>query len=564
LKYQWSLNSVPITGATNTSLSLTNVHLPGCTISVAVTNFYGGFTSSVPLIVQDTLAPVITVTGTSPFYVELGGTYADPGATANDLCAGAVGVTASGAVNPNAVGTNTVTYTANDGNGNTSSATRTVIVRDTTPPTILWSFTNLVLAANSNCVAEMPAVTGTNFLLAADLSGVAMIVQSPTNGTVLFIGTNYVVLAVADPFTNTAYVTNWVIVQDQTAPVIWSQPQSLTNLVGTVAGLSVAATACTPLTYQWFFNRAALAAQSNATLMLSNLTPAAAGNYFVTATASGGASTSAVATLTVNLQTTAVALTSSKNPSGFKDSVNFTAAVTPTNATGFVQFLTNSAAFDSETLVAGQAVSTNLAMLPRGTNVVTAVYSGDANDLPATNLLSQIVTNHPPVAVAAFYTNVFAAPLAIPIPGLAAGWSDVDGDVVSLAAVSASTNGITLTNTGTALIYFNAGNVADQFTCTTTDGWGGTNFQTMFIVPATPPNTTPLISSVVTTSNGVILSLGGASGSTYVLESTGDLFPPGGWQPIATNTLGTNGVWQFDDPQATNFPQRFYRLKLAP
>jgi hypothetical protein len=83
-------------------------------------------------------------------------------------------------------------------------------------------------------------------------------------------------------------------------------------------------------------------------------------------------------------------------------------------------------------------------------------------------------------------------------------------------------------------------------------------------VPATPPNTTPLISSVVTTSNGVILSLGGASGSTYVLESTGDLFPPGGWQPIATNTLGTNGVWQFDDPQATNFPQRFYRLKLAP
>jgi hypothetical protein len=39
---------------------------------------------------------------------------------------------------------------------------------------------------------------------------------------------------------------------------------------------------------------------------------------------------------------------------------------------------------------------------------------------------------------------------------------------------------------------------------------------------------------------------------------------PIGWLFIATNTLGTNGVWQFTDAQATNFPQQFYRLMLAP
>jgi len=55
----------------------------------------------------------------------------------------------------NAVGTNTLTYTANDGSGNTSIATRTVIVRDTTAPSIVWSFTNLTLAADTNCSAPM-------------------------------------------------------------------------------------------------------------------------------------------------------------------------------------------------------------------------------------------------------------------------------------------------------------------------------------------------------------------------------------------------------------------------
>ena len=53
---------------------------------------------------------------------------------------------------------------------------------------------------------------------------------------------------------------------------------------------------------------------------------------------------------------------------------------------------------------------------------------------------------------------------------------------------------MTLTNTGTALVYFNSNNVADQFTCTITDGFGGTNFQTVAIAPALP---TPRRSSPV-------------------------------------------------------------------
>ena len=546
---------------TNGSVLLLKTNL----VVVVVSDFYGNTAFSTnTIVVQDQTPPVVTLNGGSPIFSELGQAFADPGATADDACAEVVAVSVIGSVNTNATGTNILTYTAADGSGNTSAVTRTVVVRDTTPPTILWSFTNLVLAADSNCSAKMPDVTGTNFIFATDLSGALTIWQSPTNNAILFLGTNILILTVMDASGNTTYSTNQIIIQDQTPPLIGSQPQNQTNNVGDTANFSVAATACTPLAFQWFFGNAALAAQTNGTLTLSNLTSAAAGNYSVVVSASGGSTTSAVATLTVNLLASTVALASSENPSGYNDTLNFTATLTPAGATGPIQFFTNGTAFDLETPVAGQAVSTNLSSLPRGTNVVIAVYSGDANDLPATNLVLQIVTNHPPVAAPAFYTNVLDAPLIMAIASLATNWRDVDGDTVSLVAAGVSADGFTVTNNGTALVYFNPDNVADQFICTITDGWGGTNFQTVFIAPAPLPNAPPFIVSVVASGNGVILSLGGAAGFTYVLETTANLFPSENWRPVATNTLGPGGVWQFNDTQATNFSQRFYRLKLAP
>jgi len=158
-----------------------------------------------------------------------------------------------------------------------------------------------VLAANSNCVAVMPDVTGTNCLTASDLSGAVTVSQSPTNTSVLQLGTNVVVITVKDASSNAVFSTNTIVVQDQTPPVISSQPQSQTNVVGSAATFSVTATACTPLTFQWYSNNVALLIPTSNTLALPDLTTAAAGNYFVVATASGGSSTSAVATLTVNL-----------------------------------------------------------------------------------------------------------------------------------------------------------------------------------------------------------------------------------------------------------------------
>jgi hypothetical protein len=133
LSIRWSLDGSPVTGATNTGFSLTNLHLPNHTVTVIITNLYSSVTSNAVVTVLDTLAPLVTLNGGNPIYVGLGGTFTNPGATAADLCMGVVPVTISGSVNTGSVGTYTLTYTATDGNGNTNTAARTVIVRDTTP-----------------------------------------------------------------------------------------------------------------------------------------------------------------------------------------------------------------------------------------------------------------------------------------------------------------------------------------------------------------------------------------------------------------------------------------------
>lgn len=86
----------------------------------------------------DTVAPVITVTGASSIEIDQNDTYTDQGATASDAVDGTVTVTSAGTVDTATAGTYTITYSVSDSAGNTSSATRTVIVSipDTTAPVI--------------------------------------------------------------------------------------------------------------------------------------------------------------------------------------------------------------------------------------------------------------------------------------------------------------------------------------------------------------------------------------------------------------------------------------------
>jgi uncharacterized repeat protein (TIGR01451 family) len=80
--------------------------------------------------VVDTTGPVITLVGPSAMTVDsqIQGSFIDPGATANDACAGSVTVTTSGTVDLNTPGSYTLTYSATDGSNAATPVTRTVTV----------------------------------------------------------------------------------------------------------------------------------------------------------------------------------------------------------------------------------------------------------------------------------------------------------------------------------------------------------------------------------------------------------------------------------------------------
>ena len=74
------------------------------------------------------------------------------------------------------------------------------------------------------------------------------------------------------------------------------------------------------------------------------------------------------------------------------------------------------------------------------------------------------------------------------------------------------------------------------------------------------PAISPQFTNVVLTTNQALrLSGTGGAGQAYVLYATTNL-PAAAWTAISTNLADTNGLVQFLDPGATNYPQRFYRL----
>jgi hypothetical protein len=84
--------------------------------------------------VQDTTAPQIYLSGCSAdFSVALGSEFSAPGASAYDTVNAWVAVNVTGSVDTNTIGNYTLTYTASDEKGNTSSVTRTVSVVDPMP-----------------------------------------------------------------------------------------------------------------------------------------------------------------------------------------------------------------------------------------------------------------------------------------------------------------------------------------------------------------------------------------------------------------------------------------------
>lgn len=257
---------------------------------------------------------------------------------------------------------------------------------------------------------------------------------------------------------------------------------------------------------------------------------------------------------------TTLALSSSENSSGYLDPLTFTATVTPTNASGNVIFFNGATPFSTNTLVLGIATSSSSSILPRGTNTITAIYSGDINYHSSTNSLAQVVTNHPPVANENTYTRHNLPSWKVAVSDLLTNISDADGDTLSLIAVGNSTNGVTLdTNSFPGYVaYYNSNIVTDQFTCFVADGYGGTNSATITLNAVSPASSTGQVATLTVTGGVASMTFLGITGFTYnVQRATNDVTGP--WFTIWTTNAPTGGAFQFDDPSATS-PCAYYRL----
>lgn len=265
---------------------------------------------------------------------------------------------------------------------------------------------------------------------------------------------------------------------------------------------------------------------------------------------------------------TSVSISSSINPAGYRDSVNFSATLSAI-ATGSVVFLTNGVVFNTISLTGGVALSSATTLLPRGTNAITAQYVGDSNYWGSTNTVYQVVTNHPPVTGAISYTRTAGLKLRIFWADIVTNWSDADGDLVTLAGFNVvTTNNVNLLTNDLQILYPSSLNVNDRITYTITDGQGWTNTGIINVVVNPFVTGQQTLATLTLSNNTITTTFHGIPDYVYEVQRSTNFSGGLGWLDIATKTVGANGLIQVTDA----FPDlggqipasAYYRLKWNP
>lgn len=228
-----------------------------------------------------------------------------------------------------------------------------------------------------------------------------------------------------------------------------------------------------------------------------------------------------------------------------------------------MQFLTNGVAAGVGAGLTNGTAASGISTLPHATNHITAQYAGDGNFNGSTNSLNEVI-NSPPVAGTGSYARPQNITLKIKIANLLTNASDPDGDALTLAGTGAhSTNNATVSINGNFVIYqppATNGNVTDSFGYTVSDSFGATNTGAVIItLLSSSTNQSQNIIGIKMTNGTTSISFAGIPGRTYYVQASTNLPPTAAWITIGTNTAATNGLFQFLDAQASNYPSRYYR-----
>ena len=334
LVYRWRCNGTnlsnggQVSGATNSTLTLTNVQMTNAgNYQVVVTNIAGSVTSAVatltvtppPVLPSITAQPQsrtnvagttatfsVTASGTAPLSYQWrkNGTDLGNGGTvsgADTAMLALTGVQASDAVGYSVVVGNAA------GSITSAVANLTVLV----PPAITLQPQNQAVVVGATASFNVSA-TGTTPLACqwqfntSNLGGQTNTTLTLANAQFTNAG-SYRVVVTNLAGSATSAVAVLTVNPAPVAPSLTAQPQSRTNVAGTTATFTVVAAGTAPLAYQWRKNGTPLAnggivsGATNANLTLAGVLAADAANYTVVVTNTAGSVTSLVASLTVLL-----------------------------------------------------------------------------------------------------------------------------------------------------------------------------------------------------------------------------------------------------------------------
>ncbi len=169
--------------------------------------------------VSDTQAPVLVLRGETAQTLECGSTYAEPGYSAEDVCAGNLdlAVRIAGAVEPRKPGTYDVRYSVADPSGNSAPVlTRTVTVRDTQLPALTLNGANPMLLECKRGGYTEPGASAVD-ACSGTLPGTSIVIEQPVIDPAV-LGTYAVTYRATDGAGNVATAQRDVRVQDTLPP----------------------------------------------------------------------------------------------------------------------------------------------------------------------------------------------------------------------------------------------------------------------------------------------------------------------------------------------------------
>jgi hypothetical protein len=337
-------------------------------------------------------------------------------------------------------------------------------------------------------------------------------------------------------------------------PAILIQPQSQNALPGGSAAFSVTAGGKPPLNYQWQFDGTNISGATNMSLSLANVRCANAGSYTVIVSNLAGSATSSNALLTVVLPPM-IAMQPASQSVESNCTATFNVSAWSAEPMSY-QWRLNGLALAAQTnsiLAIPEVQATNFGSY---SVVISNVFGA------TTSAVAVLALASPPVAYPDTILRFAEGGVRVNAADLTSNDTVALYDDLTVVAVSPNSAAGGVVSLVGPWIYYTppvGGVVSDTFAYMLSDGHCGTSIGTV-TVKLKADNPQPLHFAICGMGNGSFqLTFDGIPGCAYHLECSDSLSPPN-WRVLTNQAADAFGVLQFADCPPASAPARFYRV----